>query len=323
MAAANTFEYWKSNWEAAFTPEAFSSIVSMQITPLNRTFVRVPMMSKGMMKTWFDLLRQNHPRLIVANQMSTLVAGPCTLYMCFLTSNHADIRDPTGISSIVPMYANAPHLCFQGLMGLNKTFVGGTGAVNYIGECLSLLILSAKMAPRDEKRQFEFIFISPTPSFGKELRRILDKMDISYNRCVAGTLLSVFGSHVKLKCTCNLMVSNYREAGIFKESQSDELTVKLPSFHFKGVDMGLINLPWATGHSFDIIKQVGWVVEDEGVAATTKHCFSRPNAFDKKAQECSFLSVLAGIDGIHTLDFVKFVTLDPLEEGGRLPSEAH
>jgi hypothetical protein len=314
MAAANTFEHWKSNWEVAFTPEALSSVVSMQITPLNRTFVRVRMLSKGMMKTWFDLLRQNHPRLVVASQMSTLVAGPCTLHMCYLTSNHADIRDPTGISCIVPMYANAPHLCFQGLMGLNKTFVGGTGAVNCIKECLSLLILSAKMAPREEKRQFELIFISPTPSFGKELRKVLDDKDISYNRCVAGTLLSVFGTHYKKKCDCSMVVSNWREAGISKEPQADELTVKLPSFQFKGADMGLINLPWATGHSFDIIKQIGWVVEDEGVAETTKHYFSRPNSLDKKAQECSFLSMLAGIDGIHTLDFVKFVTLDPLDK---------
>ena len=312
MAAANTFENWKSNWEVAFTPEALGSIVTMQMTPLNRTFVRVQMLSRGMMKTWFDLLRQNHPRLIAASQMSTLVAGPCKLYMCFLTSNHADIRDPTGISCIVPMYTNAPHLSFQGLMGLNKTFVGGVDAVNNAKECLSLLILSTKMAPRDEKTPFEFIYMAPTPIFGKALRKVLIGKDITFNRCVAGTLLSVYGTHQKKLCTCSLMVSNWREAGIFCEV--DELVVKLPSFHFKGVEMGLINLPWATGHSFDIIKQIGWVVEDEGVAAATKHCFSRSNSLDKKAQAYSFLSLLAGVDGIHTVDFVKFVTLDPLEE---------
>ena len=314
MATANTFEQWKANWDIAFTPEALSSIVTMQITPLNRTFVRVQMLSKGMMKTWFDLLRQNHPRLVVASQMSSHVAGPCTLYMCFLTSNHVDIRDPTAISCIVPMYANAPHLCFQGLMGLNKTFVDGTGAVNYIRECLSLLILSAKMSPRDDKTQFELIFIAPTPNFGKELRKVLTENDISYNRCVAGTLLSVYGTHLKKKCTCSLMASNWREAGIVKEYQVDELMVILPSFQFKGVEMGVINLPWATGHSFDIIKQSGWVVEDEGVAAATRHSFSRANDLDKKARACSFLSLLAGIDGIHIMDFVKFVTLDPLNE---------
>ena len=314
MAAANTFEQWKSNWDTAFTPEAMSSAVTMQITQLQRTFVRVQILSKGMMKTWFDLLRQNHPRLITASQMNTHMPGPCTLYMCFLTSNHVDIRDPTAISCVVPMYANAPLLCFQGLMGLNKTFVYGGGCVNYGKECLSLLILSAKMAPRDEKCPYELIFISPTPAFGVHLRKVLIAKDISFNRCVAGTLYSVHGHHAKKRCNCSMYAGNWKEVGIVKDFQIDELMVMLPKIEFKGTKMGKINIPWATGYAFDIIKQDGWVVEDEGVAALTKRWLEHTNELDVKTKPSSFLTILTGIDGIHTIDFVKFVMLDTSEE---------
>ncbi len=306
-----TFDQWKSDWDAAFTPEALSSAVTMPFVSINRTFVRVQMLSKGMMKTWFDLLKRNHPRLIIASQLSTLVAGPCKLYMCYLTTNHADIRDPTAISCATPMYTNAPLVCFQGLMELNSTL---KGASNHANEPISLLIMSAKMAPRDDKVSYQYIFISPKPCTGKALRQLLDSKDINYNRCVAGTLLSSFQTHARNKCNCSLSVSNWKEIGIVKDYQLDEFIVMLPNISFKGVKMGVINVPWATGYSFDLIKQAGWTVEDEGVSSLTERWLAHTDALNAQAQTASFLSVLAGIDGIHAVDFIKFVTLDPLLE---------
>lgn len=305
-----TYEQWKSNWDAAFTKEALDSVFTMPFMEMNRTFVRVQMLSKGMMKTWFDLLRRNHPRLIVASQMSVSIAGPCKLYMCYLTTNHVDFRDPTAISCATPMYTNAPFICFQGLMELNSTLQGG-GSI-HPNETISLLIMSSKTAPRDEKVSYQYIFISPKPCIGKALRELLEAKDVNFNRCVAGTLYSVFQTHEKKKCSCCLSVSNWKEIGIVREYQVDELMAILPTISFKGVKMGMINVPWVSGYSFDLIKQNGWVVEDEGIASLTERWLAHTDALRAQAQTTSFLSVLAGIDGIHAIDFIKFVTLDPM-----------
>ena len=312
------FEQWKSDWSVAFTPEALSTVVTMSFPSINRTFVRVQMLSKNMMKIWFDLLKRNHPRLIPASQMSSHTAGPCRLFMCYFTTNHADFRDPTAISCATPMYTNAPLVCFQGLMELKSTLIT-TGAQLNPNEPISLLIISAKTAPRDEKMAFLYIFISPKPSIGKELRQLLDAEDINYNRCVAGTLHSVFHVHTKGRCNCSLSVGNWKEIGIKKDFQiSDKIVVVLPNISFKGVKLGMINVPWASGHAFDLVgsgKQVGgknnWVAVDEGIATLTQHWLTYTNALESHARTASFLSVLAGIDGIHAIDFIKFVMLDP------------
>jgi hypothetical protein len=332
-SSTNTsFEQWKSDWSVAFTPEAISSTVTMSFPSINRTFVRVQMLSKGMMKIWFDLLKRNHPRLITASQLSSHTAGPCRLFMCYFTTNHVDFRDPTAISCATPMYTNAPLICFQGLMELNSTLKGAQLNPN---EPISLLIISAKTAPRDEKMAFLYIFISPKPCIGKELRQLLDAEDINYNRCVAGTLHSVFHVHTKGRCNCSLSVDNWKEIGIKKDYQiSDKIVVVLPTISFKGVKMGMINVPWASGRAFDLGGKNNWVVEDEGIAALTQHWLTYTNALESHARTASFLSVLAGIDGIHAIDFIKFVMLDPFTppkqqqqgeegEGGGAAAGAH
>jgi hypothetical protein len=300
-------EQWKADWNVAFTPEALASAVTMQYAQLNRTFVRVQMLSKNMMKTWFDLLKQNHPRLISSGQLSTAAPGPCTLYMCYLTSNHVDIRDPSAISSIVPMYVNAPLLCYQGLMELDRTFTGTTNPE----ESVTLLVMSAKMAPRDDGVAFQYIFISPKPSPAKTLREIMDAKDINYNRCVAGTLYSIYQNHAKKKCTCSLTSTDWKEVGLFPDTTKYE--VRLPCVTFQGAELGYINVPWATGKSFDIIKQNGWSIEDEAIAAISAEWHRETDFLKLKAEKASFLSVLMGVTGIHVIEFAKFVTLDPLE----------
>lgn len=304
-----TFEQWKADWNTAFTPEALSSALTMQFHEMNRTFVRVQMLSKDMIKTWFDLLRRNHPRLITESQMSTVVQGPCTLFMCYLTTNHVDFRDPTAISSVAPMYVNEPYICIQGLMQLNKTMVGTMNS----NEAISLLLMSAKTVPRGEKATFQYIFISPRPSIGKALRSVLEAKDVNFNRCVGGSLISVFPAHAKNKCSCLLSVSNWKEMGMVKDFQTQGRIVVLPTITFKGVKLGSINLPWATGHSYDLIKQGNWIVEDEGMAELAKSSLEYTDILRSHARATSFLAVLAGIDGIHIIDFVEFVKLDPLE----------
>jgi hypothetical protein len=110
MAAAAE-PYWRTNWsEHAFSPTMVGSMVKAEHVAYNRTFVRVEMLSKQMLKVWFDLLKHNHPRSITAAQMSTLAAGPCKLYMCFFTSNHMNVTDPVSISCIVPMYVHKANI---------------------------------------------------------------------------------------------------------------------------------------------------------------------------------------------------------------------
>jgi hypothetical protein len=305
----NTFENWKADWSIAFTPEALGNAVTMHCIQIERTFARIEIVNKDMMKIWFEMMRQNQPRLISATQMSTLAAGPCKLYMCYLTTNHVDIRDPSAISCVLPMYVNAPLICFQGLMELSKTHAGTVKK----NEPLVLMNLSAKMAPRIETLPYQYIFISPTTKMGNELRKFLDTNDVNYNRCVAGTLYSVHGIHSKNKCHCSLEVSDWKEVGIVKEYQVDHLMVMLPKIQFKGSDLGYINVPWATGHSFNIIRQNGWTVEDEGIASLTTRWLQHSNFLKCKTEKSSFLSILVGVDGIHIFDFVKFVTTDPLE----------
>jgi hypothetical protein len=274
----------------------------------NRTFVRVEMLTKAMLKVWFELMQHNHHRLITPAQQSVLTAGPCKLYMCYFTSNHMDVRDPVSISCIVPMYVQKTILCFQGLMELNKTLVGKFTPF----EQLALLIISSRFAPHDESQPFELIFIAPLPRVGKSLRRLMEAKEINFNHCVAGTLHSIFGSHFKNKCTCNLISQDWRKAGITLSKEWFCFT--LPRLTFKGVDMGSVNLPWATGRSFDIIKQEGWCIEDEGVSALTEPWLKRTgHKALLETEAASFLAILTGIDGIYTIDFAKFTTLDPVE----------
>jgi hypothetical protein len=300
--AAPVEPYWRTNWsEHAFSPTAAGAMVKVDHVVYNRTFVRVEMLSKHMIKVWIDLLKHNHPRSITAAQHSILIAGPCKLYMCFLTSNHMDVTDPVSISCIVPMYVNKANICFQGLMELNKTLTGSLIPF----EQLILLIISARFAPRTV--QFEHIFISPLPNFGKLLRHAMEAHGVTFNRCVAGTLQTVHPIHARKKCDCSLMTADWKETGIF--CYKDSFIFKLPSISFKGQDMGVINVPWATGRSFDLIKQQLWL-EDEGVAALTQVWYEQTKPL-QTAESTSFLSILMGIDGIHIIDFAKFITLDP------------
>ena len=147
------------------------------------------MLDKTMMKVWFDLVRHNYPRLINKAQLSTNIAGQCRLFMCYLTSNHMEIGDPTSISCIVPMYIQHPNICFQGLMRLDKSFVGLSDAE----EQLPLLAMAAKMAPRSQP--FRFIFISPVPYLGSMLRKILECKGVQFSKCKAGTLFTVSTFH--------------------------------------------------------------------------------------------------------------------------------
>jgi hypothetical protein len=279
-------------------------MVKVEHVVYNRTFVRVEMLSKQMLKVWFDLLKHNHPSIITTAQQSTLIAGPCKLYMCFFTSNHMDVTDSSSISCIVPMYVHKANLCFQGLMELSKTLHGSL--IQF--EQLILLIISARFAPRSVP--FEHIFISPTPTVGKMLRRAMEAHGVNFNHCVAGALYAVYPLHTRKKCSCSLITTNWRETGIF--CNKENFIFVLPSVSFKGQNMGLINVPWASGRSFDLIKQEEWVVEDEGVAALTEQWYNRTNPLEA-ADAMSFLSILMGISGIHTIDFTTFITLDPAE----------
>ena len=310
MSSSPVFERWKLDWSIGFTPSALSSAVTMQYSPIDRTFVRIEMQSREMMKAWFELMRQNHPRLVTQSQMSVLMAGPCKFYMCYLTTNHADIRDPLAVSCVAPMYVNRSIICFQGLMELNKTHIG---TLNNTSEPLILLNLSSKLAPRNEAMPFELIFISPTTKVGKGLRSLLDEKDVNYNRCIGGTLLSSSAVHEQGNCTCSLAVGGWREVGIIKEFQTDKLMVVLPRISFKGANLGSINLPLVTGRSFNVIKQDGWTDEDEGVAILTLHWLQYSDFLRSKAEKASFLFILVGVDGIHTIDFGKFITIDPFE----------
>ena len=281
----------------------------MQCLSIDRTFVRVEVTSNDMMKAWVDLMKQNHPRLVTAIRMSALAAGPCKLYMCYLTTNHVDFRDPLAVSCIMPMFVNTSLICFQGLMELGKTLIGTLNK----NEPLVLMNLSAKMAPRNEAFPYKYIFVSPTQIHGKSLRELLDIKHVKYSRCVAGTLYSAFNTHAVGRCKCSLVVSDWRGVKLVQEFPADEPEVCLPRISFDGVELGHINVPWATGYSFNIIKQDGWVVEDEGVAALTLHWYKQSGFLKSKASQSSFLSNLVGADGIHVIDFAGFIEIDPLE----------
>jgi hypothetical protein len=262
-----------------------------------------------MLKVWLELMQHNHHRLITPSQQSGRMAGPCKLYMCYLTSNHMDVRDAVSISCIVPMYVQKSILCFQGLMDLNKTLVGKSTPF----EQLALLIISSRFAPQNEGQPFELIFIAPLPRVAKSLRRLMEAKDINFNRCVAGSLHSIYNSHAEKRCICKLISQDWRTAGI--TDSKDGYGFTLPRLTFKGLNMGSVNLPWATGRSFDIVKQEeGWFIEDEGVSALTEPWLKRTG--HKALQETeavSFLAILKGNDGIYTIDFAEFTTLDPVE----------
>ena len=306
MAAATVESYWRKNWEHAFSPTAVGAMVKVEHVVYNRTFVRVEMRSKQMLKVWFDLLKHNHPRIITAAQQSILIAGPCKLYMCFLTSNHMDVTDPLSISCIVPMYVHKDNICFQGLMELNKTLNGSLIPL----EQLTLLIIASRFTPRSDSIPFQYIFISPMPTFGKLLRRAMEVNGVNFNHCVAGSLFAVHPIHTRKKCNCNLRAGDWRETGIFCNKENFIFVV--PKISFKDQDMGVINVPWATGRSFDLVKQEEWAVEDEGVAALTEEWFQRTKPLEA-ANSMSFLSILMGIGGIHTIDYGQFISLDPAE----------
>jgi hypothetical protein len=188
-------------------------------------------------------------------------------------------------------------------MELNKTLIGSLIPF----EQLALLIIAARFAPHTVP--FEHIFISPLPSFGKLLRRAMEVHGVNFNHCVAGSLLTVHTIHTRKKCECSLMTSDWKETGIF--CNKDNFIFVVPSISFKGQTMGVINVPWATGRSFDLIKQKE-LLEDEGVAALTQPWHDRVLPL-QTADSMSFLSVLVGIDGIHVIEFAKFITLNPAE----------
>ena len=302
-----SFEKWKVVYETAFTPEAQESAVRMAHAIHNRTFVRVEMLSKTMMKVWFDLMKHNYPHMIKPQQLSTEIDGPCKLYMCYLTSNHMEIFDPTSISCIVPMYIKHPYICFQGLMALDKTYVGVIDAV----EQLALIILASRMAPEIMSSPFEYIFISPVPYIGVMLRYILERKEIPFNKCMAGSLYLVESFHSKKKCQCGLEIGSWSDADICVDVEPYEFI--LPRLEYKDTVIGHMNLPWITGRAFDIIKQNGWVVCDEGIASLTETWQTQTKYLEKNAENTSFLSVLVGIDGIHVIDYHKFIMIDPLE----------
>jgi hypothetical protein len=279
------------------------AMVKVEHVVYNRTFVRVEMLSKHMLKVWFDLLKHNNPRIITAAQQSTVTAGPCKLYMCFFTSNHMNVTDPESISCIVPMYIHKTNICFQGLMELNKTLIGALIPF----EQLTLLIIAARFVPATVP--VEHIFMAPIPSFGKVLRRAMEVNGVNFNRCVAGTLMTVSITHARNKCVCSLMTTDWKATGIF--CNKDQFIFVVPSVSFKGQTLGVINVPWATGRAFDLIKQKSFL-EDEGVAALTQPWHDRVSPL-QTADALSFLSVLAGIDGIHVIDFNEFITLNPAE----------
>lgn len=300
-------QQWKANWDSAFTPEALESAVRMEHVITNRTFVRVEMLSKEMMQKWFDLMKNNHPRLIQKAQLSTRIAGPCRLFMCYLTSNHAKISDPNSISCIVPMYIQQPYVCFQGLMQLDKTFVGPSSA----DEQVALVVMASRMAPQKEGPPFQYIFISPVPYVGTMLRNMLKRKGVTFDKCMAGDLYGVESFHCVNQCKCGLEIGSWKDVDI--RISKDPCDFILPRATFNDEVIGCINVPWVSGRSFDIIKQNGWVVDDEGIAAVTEAWYNKTDYLEKTAKSSSFLSILMGIDGIHIIDYAKLITVDPLE----------
>jgi hypothetical protein len=309
-SSSSSFECWKSDWSIGFAPQALRSASTMQCLTIDRTFVRVEIMSIEMLKAWVDLMKQNHPRLVTASRINVLAAGPCKLYICYLTTNHADYRDPLAVSCVLPMYVNARFICYHGLMELGKTLVGTLKN----NEPLILMNMSAKMAPRNDAFPYQYIFISPTQAIGKSLREFLDSKNVNYSRCVAGTLYSAFVTHPKNKCKCSLEVGNWRDVKLIQEFEDEEKpATNLPRISFAGEELGYINVPWATGYCFNIIKQNGWTIEDESIAALTSNWYQRSGFLSSNAEKASFLSILVGTDGIHIIDFADFTSTDPLE----------
>jgi hypothetical protein len=306
MAAAAP-EIWRENWEKAFTPDAPNGLVKAEHVIYNRTFVCVEMLNREMFNVWFDLLKANNPNTLTTDQRRPILPGPCKLYMCFLTSNHMNVRDPVSISCIVPTYVHRGYICFQGLMELRKSLTGSV--LPY--EQLTLLLIASKFIPRDASFPFDLIFISLTQQEGNRLRKLLEAKDVNFNHCIGGTLQSASTNHTKKKCTCQMEVSDWKSIGIV--STSEGIIFSLPRITFNGADIGAINVPWVTGRSFDIFKQK-WVVSDANIAALTEPWLKKTD--DKElidAQKLSFLSIMVGIDGIHIVDFGKFILLDPAE----------
>jgi hypothetical protein len=306
MAAAAP-EIWRENWEKAFTSDAPNGLVKAEHVIYNRTFVCVQMLNREMFNVWFDLLKANNYNTLTTDQRRPILPGPCKLYMCFLTSNHMNVRDPESISCIVPTYVHGGYICFQGLMELRKSFTGSV--LPY--EQLTLLLIASKFIPRDASFPFDLIFMSLTQEEGKILRSLLEAKDINFNHCVGGTLHSASINHPKKKCTCKMEVSDWKSIGIV--STSEGIIFSLPRITFNGESIGTINVPWVTGRSFDILKQK-WVVSDANIAALTEPWLKKTD--DKElidSQKVSFLSILVGIDGILIVDFRKFITLDPAE----------
>jgi hypothetical protein len=300
----NTLEKWKCDWNAAFTAAASESALKMPHVVQNRTFVRVQMLSKEMMETWFDLLRQNDPNVITPMQLHTRMPGPCKLFMCYLTSNHTDFRDPLSISCIVPMYTNKSIICYQGLMQLSKTLVGPENP----HDPLTLLIMSSRMAEQSESSPCTYIFISPLPRVGVLLREVLEKKEIKYTRCKSDSLSSVHLSHSSEKCDCDFHVGDWGVVGI----DISKGTCHLPQMYYRGTKLGYVNVPWASGMSCDIMGDNELSCEDEGIAVMTKDSHSSIGVVGL-SRDISFLSVLSGIDGIHIIDFNQFIKIDPLE----------
>ena len=311
----HTFEHWKADWNSAFTPEALESTVTMQHVIPDRTFVRVEMLSKPMMQMWFDLLKNNQPRLVYKEQLSTRIAGPCKLYMCYLTSNHTKFSDPTSISCIVPTYIQQPYICFQGLMLLNKTFVGLSDA----DELLTLIVMASRMmAPQKGGLPFRYIFISPVPYVGEMLRGLLKYKGVQFSQCMAGALYGVEAVHSAKKCQCGLEIGDWNDVEIHQHNGRFEFI--LPRLTYRDDVIGCVNVPWVSGRSFDIIEQNGWVVDDAGIAALTEAWYKETDYLETSAKLSSFLSILIGIDGIHVIDYEKFITIDPLEVKMAQPS---
>ena len=307
--SATSYEQWKADWSTGFTPEAKESAVVMQHVITNRTFVRVEILSRGMFRTWFDLMYHNNPRLMPKAQLSTKIAGPCELFMCYLTSNHVDIADPTSVSCIGPMYVRHPYVCFQGLMRLEKTFVGTTE----MDEQLPLVVMASRMAPRKSGLAFMYAFISPIPYVGTMLRQMLEKKGVGYSKCMAGTLVKVSSFHDSTgKCKCGLAIGAWDNVEI--DTNSTPYKFIIPRIMYKEESIGCVNVPWATGYSYDLVRQTdNFTVEDEGIAALTAAYLDESDFLNTHAKDTSFLSILSGIDGIHVIDYAKLITIDPLE----------
>lgn len=294
-------EDWKS---AAFTQTALDSAVIMPHVVQNRTFVRMGMLSKQMMTTWFNLLRQNDDNLITRMQLTTRMPGPCKLFMCYLTSNHTDIRDPLSMSCVVPMYTHKSIICYQGLMKLNKTLAGPENP----NDELTLLIMSSRMAEQSEISPYRYIFMSPLPWVGVKLRSILDKRKIKYTHCKSDSLASVHLSHSNGICDCDFYVESWDRVGLDIPNE----TCRLPAMNYRGLRLGYVNVTWASGMSCDIMEGDDLTWEDEAIAAMTKTAHNSAGVVGQST-DISFLSILAGIDGIHIIDYTQFIKIDPVE----------